>query len=53
MTRRKTKPQKLDEPRQVSPDLQARMDRFVRSLGHLILVKIDLEAARQMSEDLG
>ena len=53
MTRKKRnpEPQKLDEPRQVSPDLQARMDRFVRSLGHLILVKIDPEAARRMSEE--
>ena len=49
----KSTPQKLDEPRQVSPDLQARMDRFVRSLGHLVLVRTDPEAARRMAEDLG
>ncbi len=52
MTRRKTKPtpQKLDEPRQVSPEMRARMDSFVRALGHMILVKIDPEPARHMAE---
>ncbi len=53
MARKRAKPQKLDEPRQVSPDLKAAVDRFAKALGHLILVKIDPEAARRMSEDLG
>ncbi len=43
--------QKLDEPRQVSPELQAGIDRFARALGHLILIKVDPEAARQMAEE--
>jgi hypothetical protein len=55
MPRKRAKPisQRLDEPRQVSPDLQAGIDRFAKALGHMILVKVDPEAARRMSEDLG
>ncbi len=55
MARNKAKSvsQKLDEPRQVSPDLQAGIDRFAKTLGHLILIKVDPEAARRMPEDLG
>ncbi len=53
MPRKRAKPisQRLDEPRQVSPELQAGIDRFAKALGHLILVKIDPEAARRMSEE--
>jgi hypothetical protein len=53
MAQKKAKlvPQKLDEPRQVSPDLQAGIDRFAKALGHLILIKVDPEAARQMAEE--
>ncbi len=53
MARKKVNPtpQKRDEPRQVSPDLQAGIDRFAEALGLLILIKVDPEAARQMAED--
>ncbi len=53
MTRRKAKPtpQKRDEPRQVSPDLKAGIDRFAKALGHMILVRIDPQVARRMSEE--
>ncbi len=53
MPREKAKsvPQRLDEPRQVSPALQASIERFAKALGHLILIKVDPEAARQMAED--
>ncbi len=55
MLRKKVKltPPKTDEVHQVSPQLQARIDRFAKAIGHLILIKIDPEAARRMSEDLG
>ena len=55
MARKKVNPTppKTDEVHQVSPALQAGIDRFVRSLGHVVLVKINLDAARQMAEDLG
>ncbi len=53
MARKKAKSvsQKLDEPRQVSPDLQAGIDRFAKALRHLILIRIDPEAARLRAED--
>jgi hypothetical protein len=53
MPRKKAKsvPQKLGEPRQGSPELQAGIDRFARALGHLVLVKIDPEAARRIFEE--
>ncbi len=38
--------------RQVSPELQAGIDRFAKALGHLILVKIDPGAARLRAEDV-
>ncbi len=44
-------PPKTDEVHQVSPQLQEGIDRFARALGHLILIKIDPEAACRMSED--
>ncbi len=44
-------PPKTDEVHQVSPELQAGIGRFVRSLGHLILIKVDPEAARRMAEE--
>jgi hypothetical protein len=43
-------PPKTDESHQVSPQLQAGIDRFAKALGHMILVRIDPEAARRMSE---
>jgi hypothetical protein len=53
MTRKKPRPapQKLIEPRQVSPELQERVDRFAKSLARLILVRINPDAARQMAEE--
>jgi hypothetical protein len=53
MERKRVKPTppKPDEPRQVSPDLRAGIDRFAKALGHLILVKIGSEAAHWMSEE--
>jgi hypothetical protein len=47
----KPAPQKPCEPRQVSPELQAGIDHFAKALGHLILVKVNPEAARRMAED--
>jgi hypothetical protein len=49
--RTKSAPPESPEVRQVSPELQAGIDRFAKALGHLILVKINPEAARQMAED--
>ncbi len=53
MPRKRAKPisQRLDEPRQVSPDLQAGVQRFAKALGHLVLVKVNPEVARFMAED--
>ncbi len=55
MARKKVNPTppKTDEVHQVSPQLHAGVSRFARALGHILLVKIDLEAARRMSGDLG
>jgi hypothetical protein len=54
MNRRKTKPTppKPAEVHQVSPKLQAGIDGFARALGHLVLVKVDPEAARRMAEEV-
>jgi hypothetical protein len=49
--RRKPAPKRLIEPRRASPEHQARVDRFAKALGHLILVKINPEAARRMAEE--
>jgi hypothetical protein len=49
--RPKPDPETPIEPRPVSPELQAGIDRFARSLGHILLMKIDREAARRMPED--
>jgi hypothetical protein len=53
MAQKKPRPslQKLPEPRQVPPGLQANADRFVRAVGHLILVKVNPEAARLMAKE--
>ncbi len=53
MARQKAKstPQKPVQLAPVSPELQAGIDRFAKALGHMILVRIDPEAARRMSED--
>jgi hypothetical protein len=53
MARKKVNPTppKTDEVHQVSPQLQAGVEQFVKALGHLVLVKINPEAARRMSED--
>ncbi len=39
------------QPAPVSPELQAGIDRFAKALGHMILVRIDPEVARRMSEE--
>jgi hypothetical protein len=44
-------PKKPIEPRQVSQELQTEIDHFAKALGHLIVMKIDPEAARRMAED--
>ena len=48
----KIAPRKPTGPRQISPDLQARMDRFVKAIGHLILVKVNPETARENAKPL-
>jgi hypothetical protein len=47
----KSTPQKPAQVAQVSPELQAGIDRFAKALGHMILVRVNPEAARRMSED--
>jgi hypothetical protein len=53
MPRKKTRSaaQKSVDPERISPELQARTERFARALGRIILTKIDPEAARRMAED--
>jgi hypothetical protein len=50
-TKPKPAPKTPTEPRPVSAELQAGIDKFTKALGHILLVKIDPEAARRMSED--
>lgn len=55
MTRKKTrKPVSMTptDPRTRSPELQAKMERLVGSLGYLILMKVKPEAAREMARAL-
>jgi hypothetical protein len=39
------------QPAPVSPELQAGIDRFAKALGHLVLVKVNPESARQMAKE--
>ena len=48
---RKPQPVKPAEPRQLSPEMQARMDHFVKAMGHLILMKMNPETARRMNAE--
>jgi hypothetical protein len=49
--KRKPAPQKPSEPRQVSPEIRAGIDQFSQALAHIVLVKIDPEAARRTAEN--
>ncbi len=42
---------KPNEVRQVSPQLQAGVERFAKAIGHMILIRVNPEAARQMAEE--
>ena len=46
--KRKPAPVALKDSRTLAPELQARMERLVESLGYLILLKVNPEAARMM-----
>lgn len=40
-------PPQPEPPREVSPELRARIDHFAKAMGHLLLMKVNPEAARQ------
>jgi hypothetical protein len=50
-TRKKPAPARLVEPRRASAEHQARVDRFARAFAHILLVKLEPEAARRMAEE--